>query len=207
MPMEFSEAAKKQFDAIVAKYPERQAALLMVLHLAQDEFGCLDLEVQSLVAERLGVPKVLVREVTTFYEMFHEHKEGQFHLEVCTNIACHIAGADRLVSCVKKKLGVEVGFKTEDGVFSLMEAECLASCGSAPVMKVGLDYYEYLTEAALLSLIETFKALAPELGGRAYKTAGSEPHVGPVSGFEPPAPAAPSATSVPSAPPAATENA
>lgn len=185
MPIEFSAAAAKEFDAIVAKYPDRQAALLMVLHLAQDEFGHLDLEVQSLVAERLGVPKVLVREVTTFYEMFHEHKEGQFHLEVCTNIACHVAGADKLVDCVRKKLGVEVGFKTEDGVFSLMEAECLASCGSAPVMKVGMDYYEYLTEPALLSLIETFKELAPKLGGRAYKGAPGEPHVGPVKGFEP----------------------
>jgi NADH-quinone oxidoreductase E subunit len=192
MPIEFNEAAKREFDALVARYPDRQAALLMVLHLAQDEFGCLDLEVQSLVADRLRVPKVLVREVTTFYEMFHEHKEGQFHLEVCTNIACHLAGADRLVSCVKKKLGVEVGFKTEDGLFSLMEAECLASCGSAPVMKVGLDYYEYLTEDAALSLIQTLKELAPKLGGRAYKYAESGPHVGPVRGFEPVAPVAPS---------------
>lgn len=188
MALELSPGAKERFDAIVAKYPHKEAALLPVLHLAQEEFGHLSIEVQALVGRELGVSPVRVHEVTTFYEMFHEHFEGQFHLELCTNIACHLAGADKLMCHVKKKLGIEIGHQTEDGVFGLMEAECLASCGSGPTMRVGLDYYEYLTEDAVDFLIQKFRRLAPDLNGKAYKSAAGGPHVGAVPGFDPPEP-------------------
>ena len=186
--MEFSAEAKARFDAIVAKYPHREAALLPVLHLAQAEFGHLSLEVQVLVATTLGVPPVRVREVTTFYEMYHEHAEGQFHLELCTNIACHLAGADTVLEHATKKLGCRIGHQTEDGVFGLMEAECLASCGSGPALRVGLDYYEHVTPDALDFLISKFRRLAPSLDGKNYSCQESGPHVGPVAGYEPPKP-------------------
>ena len=80
------------------------------------------------VATILGVPPTQVHEVVTFYEMFHQEPEGQFHLELCTNISCHLLGGDACIDHLKQKLGIEVGHHTPDGVFSLMEAECLASC-------------------------------------------------------------------------------
>src|SRR5262245_19477391 len=132
MSLQFSPEAKARIDAIVRRYPQRQAALLPVLHIAQREFGHVSIEVQGLVASTLDVPPVLVHEVVTFYEMFHQHTEGQFHLEICTNISCHLAGADALVDHCKRRLGIEVGHQTADGMFGLMEAECLASCGSGP---------------------------------------------------------------------------
>ena len=188
MSLQFSTEAKERFDAIVAKYPQRQAALLPVLHLAQSEFGHLSIDVQRLVAETLEVPPVLVHEVTTFYEMYHEHEEGQFNLELCTNISCHLGGADSLMEHVKKKLGIEIGAKTEDGLFSLMEAECVASCGSGPTMRVGMDYYEHLTPEAVDHLIAKFRMLAPSLNGKPYECGSDGPRAGPVAGFEPPKP-------------------
>lgn len=212
MSLQFTPEAKARLEAYARRYPQKQAALLPALHLAQGEFGHLSLEVQSLVAETLGVPHTVVHEVTTFYEMFHQHAEGQFHLEICTNISCHLLGADSLVDHCKRKLGIEVGHQTEDGVFGLMEAECLASCGSGPMMRVGFDYYEYLTPEALDSLIERFKKTAPSLKGKGYVHGPEGPHVGAVRGFEPkpggtaPVPkaaAAPAETTRPSgAPPA-----
>jgi NADH-quinone oxidoreductase subunit E len=188
MPLELSPELKARIQGLAGRYPHRQAALLMVLHLVQDELGHLSIDAQAAVAHELDVPPTLVHEVTTFYEMYHEHPEGQFHLELCTNISCHLAGADPLMEHMKKSLGIEVGHQTEDGRFSLMDAECLASCGSGPVVKVGLDYYEYMTPSAVDALIERFKQEAPGLNGKHYICARSGPHTGPLKGFEPPRP-------------------
>lgn len=188
MGAEFSAGARAKIDRIVARYPRRQAALLPVLHLAQEEFGHLSVPVQTLVATELGVPATLVREVSTFYEMFHEHPEGQCHVEVCTNIACHLLGADRLVEHIESRLGIKVGHQTTDGVFGLAEAECLASCGSGPMIRVGADYYEYVTTDAADALIDYLRKVALTLDGKSYSGKQPEGHVGPVPGFLPPLP-------------------
>lgn len=187
MPLEFSSEVKTRIEAIAARYPKRSAALLPVLHFVQHEYGYLSHDVQSAVALQLDVPPTLVREVTTFYEMFHEHPEGQFHLEICTNIACHLAGADAITAHLKKTLNIEVGHQSEDGMFSLMEAECLASCGSGPTLRCGADYYEYLTIPAIDGLLKQFRERAPSLNGKHYDQGPNGPHVGPVPGFEAPA--------------------
>lgn len=138
-----------------------------------------------LVAKTLEVAPARVHEVVTFYEMYHEHPEGQFHLEFCTNISCFLLGGKELLAHAKDRLGIEVGHHTEDGIFSLMETECLASCGSGPMMKVGEDYYEYLTPEAVDGLIDGFRKQAKSLNGRPYVCAEGGPHTGPVPGFEP----------------------
>lgn len=187
MTVEFSSEDQDFIRSLTSRYPEGRsgAALLPVLHLAQERFGHLDHQVQLLVASTLEVPPTQVHEVVTFYEMYHEHPEGQFHLEVCTNISCHLCGGDAVLDHLQDKLGIRPGQHTEDGIFSLMEAECLASCGSAPMMKVGLDYYEFLTLDAVDHLLDKFREMAPSLSGRAYKWGPTGPHVGPVPGFEP----------------------
>ncbi len=182
---EFDAEALAHIERMKARYPDPAAALLPVLHLAQDRFGHLDVAVQRLVAVTLGVAPTRVREVVTFYEMYHEHREGQFHLELCTNIACHLLGADSLLDHLKARLGIRPGEVTQDGRFSLMEAECLAACGSGPCLKVGLDYYEHIDQPAVDTLLARLEALAPSLDGRPYRHAQPEPHTGPVPGHAP----------------------
>jgi NADH-quinone oxidoreductase subunit E len=184
MPLELTVEDKAEIAKILAKYPENAAALLPVLHYVQRKFGWLSVEAQLLVAEAIGVPATRVREVVTFYEMFHEHAEGQYHLELCTNISCHLLGGEELLRHLESRLAVETGHMTEDGVFSLMEVECLASCGSGPVMKVGEDYYEHLGPEAVDALIERFRREAPSLAGKPYYCKNNKPHTGPVPGFE-----------------------
>lgn len=190
MPLELSPEVKGKIVELLARYPERQAALLPVLHLVQHELGYLSIDAQAAVAKELAIPATAVHEVTTFYEMYHQHPEGQFHLEVCTNISCHLAGADALVAHLKKALKVEVGHQTENGEFSLIEAECLASCGTGPMLRCGNDYYEYLTIPAVDALLGRLRAEAPGLDGKHYDQGKNGPHVGPVPGFEPPMPEA-----------------
>lgn len=185
MPLEYTAEERAEIEKIAARYPQRGAALLPVLHLTQGKFGHLAPEVQLLVAQTLDVAPARVREVVTFYEMYHEHPEGQFHLELCTNIACHLLGGEALLDHLKTRLGIEVGHQTPDGMFSLMEVECLASCGSGPVIKVGEDYYEGLGVEAVDALLERLKKEAPSLNGRAYRCAKGGPHTGPVPGFAP----------------------
>lgn len=190
MALELTAEDRAEITRIRGRYPDahQAAALLPLLHYLQERFGHLAPEVQLIAAEELKVPPTRVHEVVTFYEMYHEHPEGQFHLEVCTNIACHLQGGDRLLEHFKKRLGIEVGHTTEDGMFSLMEAECIASCGSGPCMRIGEDYYESLSIEAADGLLSQLKEKAKGLNGRAYMREGPEPHVGPVKGFEPPPP-------------------
>ncbi|MEM7676444.1 MAG: NAD(P)H-dependent oxidoreductase subunit E [Myxococcota bacterium] len=190
MAFELTAEEKTQIEAICERYPERAAALLPVLHLVQRRIGALPPPAQLAVARVLDVPPTRVKEVVSFYEMFHEAPKGCFHIELCTNISCHLAGADRLMKHLETRLGIEVGQTTEDGTFSLMEAECLASCGSGPMAKVGVDYYEYLTPEAVDALIDRLRPRADEFRDTVFESAEALPHVGPVDGFTPPAPAA-----------------
>ncbi|MBK8013271.1 MAG: NAD(P)H-dependent oxidoreductase subunit E [Deltaproteobacteria bacterium] len=190
MPFEWTEEEAREIARLVAQYPKKDFALLPVLHLAQKKFGHLSPDAQILVADTLAVPPTRVREVVTFYEMFHEHAGAQVHLELCTNISCHLLGADALMDHLKRRLGVEVGHQTEDGVFELVETECLASCGSGPCMKVGNDYYEHLTPEAIDTLLPRLREAAKKLNGRNYYEGERGPHVGPVPGVAPRRPAA-----------------
>jgi NADH:ubiquinone oxidoreductase subunit E len=188
MGLSYSAEDKIEIERLKERYPKPAAALLPVLHLTQKRFGHLSIEAQTLVSQTLDVPAVRVHEVVTFYEMYHEHSPGQIHLELCTNISCHLAGADGVMAHLKDRLGIEIGHQTEDGVFGLAEAECLASCGSGPMMRVGNDYYEYLNLDAVDVLLDRLREKAAALAGHHYEQSDDGPHVGPVPGCEPPAP-------------------
>lgn len=198
MAFDWTEEEAREIDRLVGQYPKKDFALLPVLHLAQKKFGHLSPDAQLLVADTLSVPPTRVREVVTFYEMFHEHAGAQVHLELCTNISCHLLGADALMDHLKHRLGVEVGHQTEDGVFELVETECLASCGSGPCMKVGNDYYEHLTPEAVDALLPRLREAAKTLNGRNYYEGPGGPHVGPVPGVAPRRPAGAEASGSPS---------
>lgn len=127
-------------------YPQAKSALLPALHLAQREHGgWLSDEVMAEVAQVMGLPPAEVRSVTSFYTMFNRQPVGKYLVQVCTNVSCSLLGAEHIVEHFKRKLGIEVGETTPDGLFTLLEVECLGSCGTAPMMQVNDTYYENLT--------------------------------------------------------------
>ena len=142
-----------RFDAelapVLLRYPpdRKEAAMLPALRIGQELFGYASPAVQQLCADRLGTSSARAEEVATFYVMFHTHPNGRHLVEVCTNVSCCLAGADRMVKALRQKLGVPNGGTTADGRFTLREVECLAACGTAPAMLVDEEMYERLTPA------------------------------------------------------------
>jgi NADH-quinone oxidoreductase E subunit len=141
MPAQFSDAARAKIEKICARYPSRQAACLPVLHLAQAELGPLTDEVIHTVAEALKVSDAHVFGVATFYTMFHRHPVGKNVLMVCTNVSCMLRGAYDVLAEIEGQLGVKKGETTPDGMFTIVEEECLAACANAPMMICGTEYF------------------------------------------------------------------
>lgn len=147
-----------------ANYPQPRSALLAALHLAQEEHGWISPQIVREIAELLGLLPIQVQEVVSFYPMFHSRPKGKCHIQVCTNIACALAGARRLVRQVEETLGIQPGEVTRDGRFSLAEVECLGSCGTAPVIQVNNEpYIEQATAEDVAALLrgETVRRPSP----------------------------------------------
>jgi NADH-quinone oxidoreductase subunit E len=157
--LKFSDAALEEYRDLLTHYPTRQAALLPTLWIAQREFGWLSEEAQAYVSGLMELPPAHVRAVVSFYTMFHRKPVGRYLLDVCTNLTCRLRGADQIVECISNRLKIAVGETTPDGKFTLDAVECLASCGTAPMLQLNQDaFYENLTPDGTLKLIEELAA-------------------------------------------------
>jgi NADH-quinone oxidoreductase subunit E len=157
--VKFSAQTLKEYEQTLARYPTRQAALLPTLWLAMREFGWISPEVEQYVARLMGIAPSHVRAVVSFYEMFHRKPVGRWHLAVCTNLSCRLRGADRIVQAIREKLNLADGDTTADGKFTLQTVQCMASCGSAPMLQLNQDlYYENLTVESVIQLIDELAA-------------------------------------------------
>ncbi len=154
MSVAFSDTARAEFERLLTRYPDREAVILPVLHLAQREFGFVSDEAIVYVAGLLGVSPAKINGVATFYTMYNRKPVGKYHVQICRNISCSLLGAEHLIGHVAGKLGVKPGGTTPDGKFTLSQVECLGSCGTAPVMQVNDDYYENLTEASIDAILD-----------------------------------------------------
>ena len=157
MPLEFSAQSKQRVERVVAQYPQKQAALLPVLHIAQDEFGHLPDPVIELVAKTVDVSPAHVFGVVTFYTMFHRARHGRNELMVCTNISCMLRGGYEILHHIEQKLGIKAGQTTPDGAFTLVEEECLAACANAPMMICGDQYFLDLDEKKVDMILDDLR--------------------------------------------------
>ena len=136
--MLLSEQAYKKIDREIAKYPadQKQSAIMASLSIAQDEIGWVSPEVIQAVADYLCQPPILVQENATFYNMFDVRPVGKFKISVCTNLPCALRDGVKTADYLKEKLGIGFRETTPDGVFSLVEGECMGACGDSPVLLV-----------------------------------------------------------------------
>lgn len=150
-----------RFNEIVSRYPEgkQKSALLPILHLVQAEFGWVSTGAMEKVAEYLDIKPIEVYEVATFYTMFFLKPQGKYVLEVCRTGPCCLVGAEKIMKVIEDKLGVREGEVTQDGLFSWRGVECLAACGTGPVLQIGPEYtfYENLTEGKVGELIDNLR--------------------------------------------------
>jgi len=153
-----SEAGKKKIAEQAAGYPEKRSALLPALYLIQGEEGYISRDGAEAVAQILSITTTEVWSVASFYTMFNLKPVGKYHIQACKNISCHLAGAEKIIETLSRKLGVPVGGTTADGKFTLSVVECLGSCGTGPMMQVNDDYYEGLTEARVDEILEALRS-------------------------------------------------
>ena len=150
----FDDAMNRDIEAILARYPTKQAALLPLLWLCQDRWGWLSPGIVKAVGERLELSAAFVEGVMTFYTMYHREPVGRYLLQVCTTLSCQLCGTSPLVDHLRSKLGIDFGETTEDGKFSLLDVQCLGACGEAPVIQINNDYYTDLTIETLDEILE-----------------------------------------------------
>ncbi|HEY6922524.1 MAG TPA: NAD(P)H-dependent oxidoreductase subunit E [Steroidobacteraceae bacterium] len=149
-------ALREKFEQLREIYPPqmRSSLVLPLLQAIQQEKGYVSAEDAEMVAQYAAVPAGRVMEALSWYTMFRCQPVGRHVVRVCRNIACSLRGAERLIGHLQKRLGVAVGETTADGRFTLQTVECLASCGSAPVMQVDETYHEALSEARINQVLD-----------------------------------------------------
>jgi NADH-quinone oxidoreductase subunit E len=155
---EFTPALKKRIEGVLAHYPNKQAGLLPVLRLVQSEKGFVSAEDERIVAVLLGLRPIKVREVVTFYTLFARKPLGQFHIQVCSNLSCSLAGGEKILEHLKARLGIRIGQTTPDGKYTLTEVECLGACEQAPCMMVNFDYYGNLDPEKIDRILDGLKS-------------------------------------------------
>ncbi|HEY1259377.1 MAG TPA: NADH-quinone oxidoreductase subunit NuoE [Stellaceae bacterium] len=157
---DFTQENMERAQAHIAKYPEgRQAsAVLPLLDLAQRQSGgWLPRAAMDRVAAILDMPPIRVYEVASFYTMFNLHPVGRWLLQACTTTPCWLRGSDDVVAACRSKLGIDVGGTTADGLFTLVEVECLGACVNAPILQVNDDFYEDLDGPATEKLLDALR--------------------------------------------------
>ncbi|MDP4200684.1 MAG: NADH-quinone oxidoreductase subunit NuoE [Bacteroidota bacterium] len=155
----FSNEELQEFTELQKRYGKPAATLLPVLWRIQEKRGWIDSDAMEEAAAICQVPKSHVEGVVQFYTMFFDKPMGRFHVQVCTNVSCMLRGGEELYNHVRQQLGIENHGRTENGIFSLEEVECMGACGGAPMMALNDTFYECVTtEEASKVLAETQRA-------------------------------------------------
>ena len=149
-----SEQTKQRMRNLASRYPVARSAVMPALYIAQQEEGFITQEALHAVAEAIGMTVDDVESVATFYTMYYQRPPGRKVIKVCTSISCYLRNCDALLEHLEQRLGIKRGDTTADGNYTLMTAECLASCGTAPVLQVNDEFVENVTPEMVDALID-----------------------------------------------------
>ena len=152
-----SEKSLQRILELNQRYQSPQSAVLEALWMWQDEHGWISEEGMKAVADALGIPTHHVYGVVSFYSMFNRKPVGKHKLEVCTNVSCMLRNSEELLKHIEDTLHIKRGETTADKRFTLVETECLGSCGTAPVIQVGEEYFENLDETRVDNILRSLK--------------------------------------------------
>ncbi len=154
MPFVLSPERQRELQQLFSRYPNKLAACIPLLHLCQQQAGWINDEVLEFVAAQCEASAAHVKGVVTFYSLFNTEPVGRHQVWVCRTLSCALRGSDNIVHHCEQRLGIRVGETTKDGAVTLRTAECLASCGTGPMMQVDETYYEDLTTAKVDGILD-----------------------------------------------------
>ncbi len=159
IPFKGTPEQEAQLKAVMESKKNIEGSLLQVMQEAQNIYGYLPLEVQTMIAEGMGVSAEEVYGVATFYSQFALSPKGKYNISVCLGTACYVKGSQKVIDRISEVLGIQPGECTPDGLFSLEACRCLGACGLAPVMTVNDDVYGRLTEKEVDGILAKYKEL------------------------------------------------
>lgn len=158
IPFKGTAEQEEQLMNVIAEYKEQAGALIPVLHKAQEIYGYLPIEVQTMIADGLGVPLAEVYGVVTFYTQFSLNPKGEYKIGVCLGTACYVKGSGDILEKIKEIIGVDVDGCTPDGKFSLEATRCIGACGLAPVFTVNEDVYGRITPDDVAGILAKYQS-------------------------------------------------
>ena len=159
-PVFATEEGRERLEMILGRYPSRKAALLPCLNYVQERRGWVGPEEMLEVAEVLDLTPAFVRSVATFYTMYNKHPVGRYLVQVCTNISCHLNRAEAVFERFLEETDTRPGETSEDGLFTVLEVECLGACGFATVAQINDEYWENLTPETVREVVEELRRRA-----------------------------------------------
>ncbi len=154
MAFSLSDDLEKVVDELIARYPTRRAACIPVLHLCQEMEGWVSPDIIDYVATRLDMSTAQVKGVVTFYTMYHQEQVAPNVIWVCRTLSCDLRGAKTIQEHLEDRLGCGVGGTSKDGKVTLLKAECLASCGTAPMIQLNDEFHEDLDVAKMDAILD-----------------------------------------------------
>jgi NADH-quinone oxidoreductase E subunit len=162
-PFVYTPENQAKFDDNVTRYPpdQRKSAILYALYLAQQQQGYLTGAAMQHVADQIGCTAADVEDVVSYYTMFYTKPVGRYVLNVCRTLSCALLGAERVTETLSQALGIKPGETTPDGMFTLVEVECLGACDRAPVVMVNDDWHEHLSPDQVPQFVEGLRSLGP----------------------------------------------
>jgi len=158
VPKVFEGAARRELDALLKRYPDRQSALLPALWIVQQRLGWIPPAAMGEVAEVLGLTVAYVKGVVTFYTMYRQHPVGKYFAQVCTTSPCSVCGAEGVVEALLKATGCRrLGETSPDGLWTVIEVECLGACGFATPVLINDDFIEGVTAESVPALVARYR--------------------------------------------------
>jgi NADH-quinone oxidoreductase subunit E len=158
--MILTDESQQLMKTAVSRYPKKKSAILPALTIAYKQLGHLSDDIYREISQVINVPYVEIAEAATFYTLFPKKPRGKYLIQVCNNISCALLGSDSLIDYLESKLEIKMGETTSDNLFTLIPAECLGSCATAPMMQINDDFYENLTRARVDSILEELRSKA-----------------------------------------------
>jgi NADH-quinone oxidoreductase E subunit len=152
-----SQAAYEQIQTLMDRYPRKRSALIPALQLAQKEAGYISAEIVREIARIFSLTPNEVNEVASFYTMLYKKPVGKYVVQVCTNISCLLCNAEGIMEHLTRRLGIQPGQTSPDMKYTLVEVECLGSCGTSPVIQINEDYHEDLTPEKLDRILDSLE--------------------------------------------------
>ena len=161
-PLFEDEEGRDRLEKALGRYPTKRAALLPMLNYAQERNGWVSGDAMVEIAEALDVTPAYVHSVASFYTMYNRRPVGRYLIQVCTNISCHLCGGEEVLDAFLEGADVGVGETSDDGLFTVMEVECLGACGFATVVQINDEYLEDVTPEDVPEILDRLRERAAD---------------------------------------------